>query len=160
MQSIYRGDRYVIVSELSLNGARGGAPVLTLRMADGSEPAHPRCAYFGSRIVRHVARDMEDLRRGFNVLHTLSENDLAYYRDTMKAIVDASHANGLEVQMNPWGVGRTFGGEAESRFVLFRPDACQVLDDGRRVPAGCLNTPTTAPTAAIGPTPRSRPVPT
>ena len=59
----------------------------------------------------------------------------------MKEIVDVSHANGLEVQMNPWGVGRTFGGEAESRFVLFRPDACQVLDDGRRVPAGCLNHP-------------------
>ena len=31
VQSIYRGDRYVIVSELSLNSARGGAPVLTLR---------------------------------------------------------------------------------------------------------------------------------
>ena len=43
--------------------------------------------------------------------------------------------------MNPWGVGRTFGGEAESRFVLFRPDACQVLDDGRRGAAGCLNHP-------------------
>ena len=51
--------------------------------ADGLSLAHPRSgAYFGSRIVRHVARDMEDLaRRGFNaVLHTFSENDLAYYR--------------------------------------------------------------------------------
>ena len=57
----------------------------------------------------------------------------------MKQIVDASHALGLEVQMNPWGVGRTFGGEAESRFVTMRPDACQVLDDGRRVAAACLN---------------------
>jgi N-acetylmuramic acid 6-phosphate etherase len=114
-------------------------------MAGAAKPRAPAigCAYFGSRIVRHVARDMEDLaRRGFNaVLHTFSENDLAYYRDTMKEIVDVSHANGLEVQMNPWAVGRTFGGEAESRFVLLRPDACQVLDDGRRVPAGCLNHP-------------------
>ena len=99
------------------------------------------CSYFGVRIVRHVVRDLEDLaRRGFTgVLHTFSENDLAYYRDTMKQIVDASHALGLEVQMNPWGVGRTFGGEAESRFVTMRPDACQVLDDGRRVAAACLN---------------------
>ena len=40
---------------------------------------------------------------------------------------------GLEVQMCPWGVGRTFGGEAESRWVTFHPEACQVLDDGRRV---------------------------
>jgi N-acetylmuramic acid 6-phosphate etherase len=100
-------------------------------------------SYFGVRILRHVARDMEDLvRRGYTgVLHTFSENDLAYYRDTMRRIVDVSHALGLEVQMCPWGVGRTFGGEAESRFVTFRPDACQVLDDGRRVTAGCLNHP-------------------
>ena len=99
------------------------------------------CSYFGVRIVRHAVRDLEDLaRRGFTgVLHTFSENDLAYYRDTMRQIVDASHSLGLEVQMNPWGVGRTFGGEAESRFVTMRPDACQVLDDGRRVAAACLN---------------------
>ena len=101
------------------------------------------CAYFGVRIVRHVERDLDDLvRRGFTgVLHTFSENDLAYYRDTMKRIVEASHARGLEVQMNPWGLGRTFGGEAESRFVTMNPDACQVLDDGRRVAAACLNNP-------------------
>jgi N-acetylmuramic acid 6-phosphate etherase len=101
------------------------------------------CSYFGARIPRHVARDMEDLaRRGFTgVLHTFSENDFAYYRETMGQIVDISHELGLEVQMNPWGVGRTFGGEAESRFVTMRPEACQVLDDGRRVAAGCLNNP-------------------
>jgi N-acetylmuramic acid 6-phosphate etherase len=86
---------------------------------------------------------MEDLvQRGYTgVLHTFSENDLAYYRETMGRIVAVSHDLGLEVQMCPWGVGRTFGGEAESRFVTFRPDACQVLDDGRRVAAGCLNHP-------------------
>jgi N-acetylmuramic acid 6-phosphate etherase len=101
------------------------------------------CAYFGVRVPRHVDRDLDDLvRRGFTgVLHTYSENDLAYYRDTMRRIVDASHARGLEVQMNPWGLGRTFGGEAESRFVTMNPDACQVLDDGRRVAAACLNHP-------------------
>ena len=100
-------------------------------------------AYFGVRIPRHVERDLEDLaRRGFTgVLHTFSENDLEYYRDTMKRIVAVSHALGLEVQMNPWGAGRTFGGEAESRFVMRNLDACQVLDDGRLVGAACLNHP-------------------
>ncbi len=101
------------------------------------------CSYFGVRILRHVQRDLEDIAgRGYTgVLHTFSENDLAYYRGTMKQIVEASHAVGLEVQVGPWGVGRTFGGEAESRFVTMHPDACQVLDDGRRVTAGCLNNP-------------------
>jgi N-acetylmuramic acid 6-phosphate etherase len=101
------------------------------------------CSYFGVRIVRHVRRDMADLAaRGYTgVLHTFSENDLAYYRETMREIVAVSHDAGLTVQLGPWGLGRTFGGEAESRFVAFHPEVSQVLDDGRRVAAACLNSP-------------------
>jgi N-acetylmuramic acid 6-phosphate etherase len=101
------------------------------------------CSYFGVRIVRHARRDMADLAaRGYTgVLHTVSENDLAYYRGTMAEIFEASHAEGLSVQVSPWGLGRTFGGEAESRWVAFHPEACQVMDDGRRVAAACLNRP-------------------
>ncbi|HZB22911.1 MAG TPA: N-acetylmuramic acid 6-phosphate etherase [Gaiellaceae bacterium] len=101
------------------------------------------CSYFGVRIPRHVARDLDDMAaRGFGgVLHTFSENDLAYYADTMRRIVDLSHERGLEVQIGPWGLGRTFGGEAESRFLTLRPDTWQTLDDGRRVGAACLNHP-------------------
>jgi N-acetylmuramic acid 6-phosphate etherase len=100
-------------------------------------------SYFGVRIPRHVRRDLADIAaRGYTaVLHTFSENDLAYYRGTMAQIVAASHDAGLEVQMCPWGLGRTFGGEAESRWVTFHPEACQVLDDGTRVATGCLNHP-------------------
>ncbi len=98
-------------------------------------------SYFGNRILRHVAADMDDLAaRGFTgVLHTMSENDLAYYRDTLGRIVEISHAAGLFVQVGPWGLGRTFGGEAESLFVANHPHVGQVLDSGRPVAAGCLN---------------------
>jgi hypothetical protein len=82
-----------------------------------TEAGRAGCSYFGVRIARHVRRDMADLAaRGYTgVLHTFSENDLAYYRETMAEIVAASHAEGLFVQASPWGVGRTFGGEAEYR---------------------------------------------
>jgi N-acetylmuramic acid 6-phosphate etherase len=84
---------------------------------------------------------MDDLAaRGFTgVLHTMSENDLMYYRDTIGRLVEISHAAGLFVQVGPWGLGRTFGGEAESLFVANHPHVGQVLDSGRPVAAGCLN---------------------
>lgn len=100
-------------------------------------------AYFGNRMVRHVAADLERLAAaGFTgVLHTFSENDLRYYRGTMAALVERSRAAGLAVQLSPWGVGNLFGGEAESWFVAARPEAGQVLDDGRRVGVACPNQP-------------------
>jgi hypothetical protein len=102
-------------------------------------------AYFGSRMPRHVGADMETLARlGFTgVLHTFSENDLAWYRETMAQIVRRSHDAGLEVQIAPWGLGGLFGGEADTTFAARHPEAAQVLADGRRTPAACPNHPLT-----------------
>ena len=86
---------------------------------------------------------MEDLaRRGFTgVLHTFSENDLNYYRDGMRRIVEVSHEAGLGVQVNPWGVGYAFGGEAESLFTATHPGVGQRFDNGAHVGAACPNRP-------------------
>ncbi len=127
--------------------AGGGRVGLRRDTAAGGGRVGPRvsigAAYFGNRILRHVAADMEDLAaRGFTgVLHTFSENDLVYYPRTIERIVARSQEAGLEVQLDPWGVGLVFGGEAESLFTAARPELGQLLDDGRRVGAACLNRP-------------------
>ncbi len=102
---------------------------------------HTGAAYFGNRTLRHVRTDMEDMARsGFTyVVHCFTENDLRYSLDSMRHIVEISHEVGLEVHLDPWGVAGIFGGEAFSNFAQREVQACQVLADGARVGAGCLN---------------------
>ena len=100
-------------------------------------------SYYGNRIPRHVGTDMEEIARNHCtfVVHTLSENDLKYYHETMRQIVEISHQAGLEVYLDPWGVGRVFGGEAFSHFACEHLQARQILSDGSSAPAACFNHP-------------------
>lgn len=87
---------------------------------------------------------MKELKKnGFNyVLHTYSEYDLMFREKTLMEIVKISHEAGLEVWVNPWGVGNVFGGEPFSNFVnqnIF--SSCQVLDDGNPTAIACPNSP-------------------
>ncbi len=98
-------------------------------------------SYFGSRFIDHVARDMTAMAAaGFTyVVHTMSEFDLEFYSPrTMTEVVKCSRDAGLEVLLDPWGVGNTFGGEPYSRWVSEYPEACQVDNHGRRLPALCF----------------------
>ena len=81
-------------------------------------------SYFGVRSPKHAISDMQSIKAaGFNaVLHTWSEEDQQYYYDTMKEIVDRSAELGLTVYVNPWGVGRVFGGEAYSELTARNHD--------------------------------------
>ncbi|WP_135536167.1 hypothetical protein [Halostella pelagica] len=100
-------------------------------------------SYFGVRSESHVREDLDRFReRGLDaVLHTFSERDREYYQETMADIVSASHERGFRVYVNPWGVGRVFGGEALSEFIGRHPEACQQLSTGQRLPAACFNHP-------------------
>lgn len=86
-------------------------------------------SYFGNRILKHVRRDMEKMvDDGCNqVVHTMSEHDIFYYSQTMVDIVKVSKEVGLEVFLDPWGIGRVFGGESFSTFVKLFPEARQKL---------------------------------
>ncbi len=106
-------------------------------------PLKTGVSYFGNYFLGHFKRDLKTMVRGgcnFIVL-TFSELDLQYYRGTMKDMVKASQDAGLEVYLDPWGIGRVFGGESYSEFLVRQPQTCQVSSTGKRLPIACLNHP-------------------
>ncbi|TES94396.1 MAG: hypothetical protein E3J87_00420 [Candidatus Cloacimonadota bacterium] len=98
-------------------------------------------SYFGNRILEHVETDMNLLKTvGFDfVVHTYSENDFEFYEKTMHDIVKISKNNGLEVWLDPWGLGGFFGGEAYSSWIMKYPKICQIDSIFEKVPAACPN---------------------
>ncbi|GAB4330406.1 MAG: hypothetical protein Kow0099_00970 [Candidatus Abyssubacteria bacterium] len=100
-------------------------------------------AYHDVRNLRYARQDLEDMvaHHCNMVIHTFSETDLSFYTRTMKDIVQISKDLGLEVYMDPWGVGAVFGGEALSRFIAENLDDRQVRSDGKSLPAACMNGP-------------------
>ena len=78
--------------------------------------------------------DVRRLRKeGFDiVVHTFSENDLRFYRKSVRDIVEVTKETGMRVWMDPWGVGGVFGGEAFSDAALHHRDWLQVAADGCR----------------------------
>ncbi len=100
-------------------------------------------SYFGNRNPRHLVVDLEEMisHNCSFIVHTFSENDRIFYFATMAEFVELSKSVGLEVYLDPWGVGRVFGGEAFSDFALKRRHACQVSGSGELLPAACPNHP-------------------
>jgi hypothetical protein len=59
----------------------------------------------------------------------------------MVELIQLSKDGGLQVYVDPWGVGRVFGGEATSDFAFKNRDVCQVMSTGETAPAACMNNP-------------------
>lgn len=102
-------------------------------------------SYYGCRIPKHVATDMQDIAdHNCNyVLHCFNENDFQFYRSTMAEISKISKDKGLEVHYGPWGVGGIFGGESFSSQAIVAYETRQVLSNGRLGPGVCPNNPKT-----------------
>jgi hypothetical protein len=101
------------------------------------------CSYFGNRILKHFLEDLQELlEMGCDfVVHTYSENDMVFCHAAVADLVAATKEAGLEAWIDPWGVGKVFGGEAFSNFVMQNVDAMQVLSDGQPTGAACPNNP-------------------
>lgn len=101
-------------------------------------------SYFGNRILQHyLDRDLPAMvAAGCSyVVHTFSEEDLRFYAGTVGQMADATREAGLDVYLDPWGVGGVFAGEPFSDFLVRHPDAWQVKADGSRSPTACPNAP-------------------
>jgi len=99
-------------------------------------------AYFGNRFLGHAEKDLDALAACCDyVVHTVSETDFFYHKAAVAKLFEATRKRGLEIWADPWGLGGVFGGEALSKYLLEHPDDWQVLSDGRKVPAACLNRP-------------------
>jgi hypothetical protein len=97
-------------------------------------------AYFGNRFVNHFERDAEEIAAAGCkvVLHTFSENDFKFYKDSLKEMTEVSKKHGLEVYFGPWGVGKVFGGEAFSDFLTNNVDEMEVIENGEKRGIACL----------------------
>ena len=106
---------------------------------------HTGVSYFSSRDIRHIRADLAEMREDgcTYVVHCYTETDLAYHRNLMRQVAEATHEAGLEVWFDPWGLVGIFSGETFTRFPLDHPETWQVLSDGRRVPSACPNHPAT-----------------
>ncbi len=100
-------------------------------------------SYFSNRHLNHFVADLKSLKKdGFNsILHTFSEEDLMYSSENVKDMVKAGRDYGFKTWIDPWAVGRVFGGESFSNFLLENTTAWQVLSNGKKIPAACLNNP-------------------
>jgi hypothetical protein len=100
-------------------------------------------AYFGVRNPEFVSVDLQQIAslEYTHILHTYSEADLQYYRETMDEIISLSVKFGLKVYINPWGVGRIFGGEAYSELAARNPHWAQRNSQDERLVASCMNHP-------------------
>ena len=106
-------------------------------------PLKTGVSYFGNYFLKHFKEDLKQMVRGGcnTITLTFSEQDLQYYPGTMKDFVKASHDAGLEVSIDPWAVGRVFGGESYSEFIVHHPETRQVSSTGELLPIACLNHP-------------------
>lgn len=100
-------------------------------------------SYYGNRIPWRVKEDLQVIRQaGCNtILHTFSEEDVEFYEEAVGQIVQASRQFGLEVWLDPWGVGQVFGGETYSSLIAKNLSLRQVSSTGESLPLACPNHP-------------------
>jgi hypothetical protein len=99
-------------------------------------------SYFGNRFLNHAREDLKRIATSCDyIVHTVNETDLTYHKAVLARLFHESRKSGLEIWVDPWGLGGVFGGEASSQFLLEHRDSWQMMSNGKIGPAACMNRP-------------------
>ncbi len=100
-------------------------------------------SYYGLNYVEHAERDFREmLEHGCTtVILAVTEFDFDFWRPNIPSIINKAHELGLRVLLDPWGVGKYFGGEQVSKFLQDNIEHRQVSAlTGEKLPYACFNT--------------------
>jgi hypothetical protein len=100
-------------------------------------------SYYGLNYVEHAAKDFEEmLEHGCTtVILAITEFDMDFWFPNINPIVQKAHELGLKVLLDPWGIGKYFGGEQVSLFLQNNIHHRQVSAiTGEPLPYACFNT--------------------
>lgn len=100
-------------------------------------------SYYGSTYVEHAKKDFEEIKAHgcTTVILAVTEFDFDFWRPNLPQVVKAAHDLGLKVLLDPWGIGKYFGGEQVSLFLQNNVENRQVSAmTGEKLPYACFNT--------------------
>src|SRR5690606_8218676 len=104
---------------------------------------HTATSYYGLSYVEHAAADFQEMKTHgcTTVILAITEFDFDFWRPNIPKIVAKAHELGLRVLLDPWGIGKYFGGEQVSLFLQNNTENRQVSAlTGEKLPYACFNT--------------------
>lgn len=105
---------------------------------------HTATSYYGLNYVEHARVDFQEMREHgcTTVILAVTEFDVDFWYPSIPRIVEAAKQAGLRVIIDPWGIGKYFGGEQVSLFLQNNTENRQVSAfTGEKLNAACFNTP-------------------
>lgn len=100
-------------------------------------------SYYGMTYAEHCAKDFCEMREHgcTTVILAVQEFDMDFWFPNLNNIIKAAKAEGLKVLLDPWGIGKYFGGEQVSLFLQNNIHNRQVSAlTGEALPYACFNT--------------------
>lgn len=100
-------------------------------------------SYYGISYLEHAERDFQEMiEHGCTtVILAITEFDMDFWFPNIPKIVARAKEMGLRVLLDPWGIGKFFGGEQVSLFLQNNIENRQVSAlTGEKLPFACFNT--------------------